>query len=228
MQYSIQNLIVIKKEINSKLNKVESNNTPNIIAVSKTFSLDKILPLIEYGHQDFGENKVQESIEKWSIEKQKNKNIRLHLIGKLQRNKVKYIAPFVYLIHSVDSVRLLNEINKQAEKNNKTISVLLQIDISDDNTKFGFSFNEIDTLLNSDLMNELNNVKIEGLMGMASFTLNQETIKNQFTSLKNLYHSYKKKLNFKILSMGMSGDYKIAIECGSNLIRLGSSIFGNR
>ena len=118
-------------------------------------------------------------------------------------------------------------INKE-KKNNKTISVLLQIDISDDNTKFGFSFNEIDTLLNSDLMNELNNVKIEWIMGMASFTLNEETIKNKFTSLKNLYHSYKKKLNFKILSMGMSGDYKIAIECGSNLIRLGSSIFGNR
>lgn len=197
----------------------------NIIAVSKTKPVEKIKHVYDLGHKDFGENKVQELVKKYE---ELPDDINWHLIGKLQRNKVKYIAPFVYLIHSVDSVRLLNEINKQAEKNNKTISVLLQIDISDDNTKFGFSFNEIDTLLNSDLINELNNVKIEGLMGMASFTLNEETIKNQFTSLKNLYHSYKKKLNFKILSMGMSGDYKIAIECGSNLIRLGSSIFGNR
>ena len=196
-----------------------------LVAVSKTKPVELIKNAYDCGQRDFGENKVQELVNKFEI---LPKDIKWHMIGHLQRNKVKYIAPFVYLIHSVDSVRLLNEINKQAEKNNKTISVLLQIDISDDNTKFGFSFNEIDTLLNSDLMNELNNVKIEGLMGMASFTLNQETIKNQFTSLKNLYHSYKKKLNFKILSMGMSGDYKIAIECGSNLIRLGSSIFGNR
>ena len=196
-----------------------------LVVVSKTQSNDDIIKAYNTGQKIFGENKVQELIRK---QEELPKDIKWHMIGHLQRNKVKYIAPFVYLIHSVDSVRLLNEINKQAEKNNKTISVLLQIDISDDNTKFGFSFNEIDTLLNSDLMNELNNVKIEGLMGMASFTLNEETIKNQFTSLKNLYHSYKKKLNFKILSMGMSGDYKIAIECGSNLIRLGSSIFGNR
>ena len=196
-----------------------------LVAVSKTKPMELIKNAYDCGQRDFGENKVQELVNKFEI---LPKDIKWHMIGHLQRNKVKYIAPFVYLIHSVDSVRLLNEINKQAEKNNKTISVLLQIDISDDNTKFGFSFNEIDTLLNSDLMNELNNVKIECLMGMASFTLNQETIKNQFTSLKNLYHSYKKKLNFKILSMGMSGDYKIAIECGSNLIRLGSSIFGNR
>ena len=196
-----------------------------LVAVSKTKPMDLIKNAYDCGQRDFGENKVQELVNKFES---LPKDIKWHMIGHLQRNKVKYIAPFVYLIHSVDSVRLLNEINKQAKKNNKTISVLLQIDISDDNTKFGFSFNEIDTLLNSDLMNELNNVKIEGLMGMASFTLNEETIKNQFTSLKNLYHSYKKKLNFKILSMGMSGDYKIAIECGSNLIRLGSSIFGNR
>jgi len=197
----------------------------SLVAVSKTKPVELIKNAYDCGQRDFGENKVQELVNKFEL---LPKDIKWHMIGHLQRNKVKYIAPFVYLIHSVDSVRLLNEINKQAEKNNKTISVLLQIDISDDNTKFGFSFNEIDTLLNSDLMNELNNVKIEGLMGMASFTLNEETIKNQFTSLKNLYHSYKKKLNFKILSMGMSGDYKIAIECGSNLIRLGSSIFGNR
>ena len=197
----------------------------SLVAVSKTKPVELIKNAYDCGQRDFGENKVQELVNKFEL---LPKDIKWHMIGHLQRNKVKYIAPFVYLIHSVDSVRLLNEINKQAEKNNKTISVLLQIDISDDNTKFGFSFNEIDTLLNSDLINELNNVKIEGLMGMASFTLNEETIKNQFTSLKNLYHSYKKKLNFKILSMGMSGDYKIAIECGSNLIRLGSSIFGNR
>ncbi len=197
----------------------------SLVAVSKTKPVELIKNAYDCGQRDFGENKVQELVNKFEL---LPKDIKWHMIGHLQRNKVKYIAPFVYLIHSVDSIRLLNEINKQAEKNNKTISVLLQIDISDDNTKFGFSFNEIDTLLNSDLINELNNVKIEGLMGMASFTLNEETIKNQFTSLKNLYHSYKKKLNFKILSMGMSGDYKIAIECGSNLIRLGSSIFGNR
>ena len=197
----------------------------SLVAVSKTKPVELIKNAYDCGQRDFGENKVQELVNKFEI---LPKDIKWHMIGHLQRNKVKYIAPFVYLIHSVDSFRLLNEINKQGKKNNKTISVLLQIDISDDNTKFGFSFNEIDTLLNSDLINELNNVKIEGLMGMASFTLNEETIKNQFTSLKNLYHNYKKNLNFKILSMGMSGDYKIAIECGSNLIRLGSSIFGNR
>ena len=197
----------------------------SLVAVSKTKPVELIKNAYDCGQRDFGENKVQELVNKFEL---LPRDIKWHMIGHLQRNKVKYIAPFVYLIHSVDSVRLLNEINKQAEKNNKTISVLLQIDISDDNTKFGFSFNEIDTLLNSDLMSELNNVKIEGLMGMASFTLNEETIKNEFTSLKNLYHNYKKKLDFKILSMGMSGDYKIAIECGSNLIRLGSSIFGNR
>jgi len=196
-----------------------------LVAVSKTKPVDLIKNAYDCGQRDFGENKVQELVNKYEM---LPKDIKWHMIGHLQRNKVKYIAPFVYLIHSVDSVRLLNEINKQAEKNNKTINVLLQIDISDDNTKFGFSFNEIDNLLNSDLINELNNVKIEGLMGMASFTLNEKTIKDQFTSLKNLYHSYKNKLNFKILSMGMSGDYKIAIECDSNLIRLGSSIFGNR
>ena len=196
-----------------------------LVAVSKTKPMELIKNAYDCGQRDFGENKVQELVNKFES---LPKDIKWHMIGHLQRNKVKYIAPFVYLVHSVDSIRLLNEINKQAKKNNKTISVLLQIDISDDNTKFGFSFNEIDTLLNSDLMNELKNVKIEGLMGMASFTLNEETIKNQFTSLKNLYQSHKKKINFKILSMGMSGDYKIAIECGSNLIRLGSSIFGNR
>jgi len=196
-----------------------------LVAVSKTKPVDLIKNAYDCGQRDFGENKVQELVNKYEM---LPKDIKWHMIGHLQRNKVKYIAPFVYLIHSVDSVRLLNEINKQAEKNNKTINVLLQIDISDDNTKFGFSFNEIDNLLNSDLINELNNVKIEGLMGMASFTLNEKTIKDQFTSLKNLYNSYKNKLNFKILSMGMSGDYKIAIECDSNLIRLGSSIFGNR
>ena len=196
-----------------------------LVAVSKTKPVDLIKNAYDCGQRDFGENKVQELVNKYEM---LPKDIKWHMIGHLQRNKVKYIAPFVYLIHSVDSVRLLNEINKQAEKNNKTINVLLQIDISDDNTKFGFSFNEIDNLLNSDLINELNNVKIEGLMGMASFTLNEKTIKDQFTSLKNLYYSYKNKLNFKILSMGMSGDYKIAIECDSNLIRLGSSIFGNR
>ena len=196
-----------------------------LVAVSKTKPVDLIKNAYDCGQRDFGENKVQELVNKYEM---LPKDIKWHMIGHLQRNKVKYIAPFVYLIHSVDSVRLLNEINKQAEKNNKTINVLLQIDISDDNTKFGFSFNEIDNLLNSDLINELNNVKIEGLMGMASFTLNEKTIKDQFTSLKNLYNSYKNKLNFKILSMGMSSDYKIAIECDSNLIRLGSSIFGNR
>ena len=163
----------------------------SLVAVSKTKPVELIKNAYDCGQRDFGENKVQELVNKFEL---LPKNIKWHMIGHLQRNKVKYIAPFVYLIHSVDSVRLLNEINKQAEKNNKTISVLLQIDISDDNTKFGFSFNEIDTLLNSDLMNELNNVKIEGLMGMASFTLNEETIKNQFTSLKNLYHNYSKLL----------------------------------
>ena len=193
-----------------------------LVAVSKTKPKELIKNAYDCGQRDFGENKVQELVNKFEI---LPKDIKWHMIGHLQRNKVKYIAPFVYLIHSVDSVRLLNEINKQAKKNNKTISVLLQIDISDDNTKFGFSFNEIDTLLNSDLMNELNNVKIEGLMGMASFTKDKNQIRNEFKLLKSIYDKYQ---SFKILSMGMSGDYSIAIEEGSNMIRVGSKIFGER
>ena len=146
MHYSIQNLIIIKKEINSKLNKVESNNTPNIIAVSKTFSLDKILPLIEYGHQDFGENKVQESIEKWSIEKQKNKNIRLHLIGKLQRNKVKSAVEIFDYIHSVDNQKLAKKISEEQIKQKKKVKIFMQVNVGNENQKSGIDVENLEDL----------------------------------------------------------------------------------
>jgi len=200
-------------------------NNVKLVAVSKTKSINLIESAYRAGQRDFGENKVQELVNKFE---NLPKDINWHMIGHLQRNKVKYIAPFIYLIQSVDSLRLLIEINKQGIKNNRLINVLVQMDISNDETKFGFSYQEFEELINKNEINTLKNICIKGMMGMASFTKDENKIKDEFYSLNKFYKKHKKFLNLEILSMGMSGDFKIAINCNSNLIRLGSSIFGDR
>ncbi len=197
-----------------------------LVAVSKTKPNEMIIEAYDAGQRDFGENYVQELVDKYE---QLPKDIRWHFIGHLQSNKVKYITPFVHLIHGVDSIKLLQEINKQAQKNNRTVNCLLQIYIAQEETKFGFSFEECDAFLNSEVFSQLKNIKILGFMAMASNTDNKDQIKKEFKSLKDFAH---KSLIFNpsslILSYGMSSDYKIAIEEGSTLIRVGSSIFGER
>ena len=198
-----------------------------LVAVSKTKPIETILEACSKGHLDFGENKVQEL-----VQKQENlpKNIRWHMIGHVQRNKVKYIAPFVYLIHGVDSLKLLNEINKQGKKNNKTINCLLQIHIAKEENKFGFDIQEIKEFIENKQYELWTNVKIVGVMGMATFTENKNLVKQEFEQLKSYFDELRTFFSneFKIISMGMSGDYKEAIEAGSNMVRIGSSLFGRR
>ena len=210
------NLSRIKKEIPSNV---------LLVAVSKTKPSKDILIAYNAGHYHFGENKIQELVKKHN---ELPKEIKWHMIGHLQRNKVKYIAPFIHLIHSVDSLKLLNEINKQGQKNNRKINVLIQIDISNDLTKFGFSFNEINELFVSSNFEEFEYISVKGFMGMASFTNDKKLIRNQFINLSNLFEKFKKTHSLKFLSMGMSSDYLEAVECNSNIIRLGSNIFGKR
>ncbi|HZW62985.1 MAG TPA: YggS family pyridoxal phosphate-dependent enzyme [Flavobacteriaceae bacterium] len=200
-----------------------------LVAVSKTKPPEDILEAYKTGHRIFGENKVQELVEKYEI---LPKDIEWHMIGHLQRNKVKYIASFVQLIHGVDSLKLLKEINKQAQKNNRIIHCLLQVKIAKEDSKYGLSAANVKSLLESPEVSQLKNIYIEGLMGMATFTENDEQIKKEFTVLASLFDNLKaihtKNCKLKTLSMGMSGDYKLAITCGSNMIRLGSTIFGER
>jgi pyridoxal phosphate enzyme (YggS family) len=197
-----------------------------LVAVSKTKPAEEVLELYNLGHRDFGENYVQELVAKAA---QLPKDIRWHFIGHLQSNKVKQIASFVHLIHGVDSLRLLQEINKQAGKNNRVIDCLLQVHIAEEETKFGFDENEVEELIKKITAEPLPDVRICGLMGMASFTENMETIRGEFKGLKNLY-SKLQTTNFKLqtLSMGMSADYKVAVEEGSNMVRIGSLLFGER
>jgi len=215
--------------ISDKIEILKTNIPENItlVAVSKTKPIEMIQEASSKGHLDFGENKVQELVIKYES---LSKNIRWHMIGHLQRNKVKYIAPFVYLIHGVDSVKLLKEINKQGLKNNRKINCLLQVHIAKEETKFGFSLEELRELVNSKKNLLLNNINVLGLMGMATFTENKNLVKQEFDYLKTIFDELKFDFNenFEIISMGMSGDYKEAIEAGSNMIRIGSSIFGVR
>lgn len=194
-----------------------------VVAVSKTKPADVIQEAYEAGHVDFGENKVQELCQKHET---LPKNIRWHMIGHLQRNKVKYIAPFVHLIHGVDSERLLNEINKQGAKNDRIIDVLLQIHIAEESTKFGFSYEDAEAVLSK--AKELENVRITGLMGMASYTDNTAQLTAEFSGLQDFYNRLKATNKWTTLSMGMSNDYKLAVDLGSNMIRVGSLIFGSR
>ena len=210
------NLIEIKSNI--------SNNV-QLVAVSKTKPIKNIKVAYKTGQLHFGENKIQELVSKHDV---LPKDIKWHMIGHLQSNKVKYIASFIHLIHSVDSMKLIKEINKQALKNDKIINILIQIDISNDGSKFGFSIDDINSIIYNDKLSVFESVRINGFMGMASFTSDENLIRNQFTSLNKLFKKHRKALSLNVLSMGMSADYKIAIECNSNLIRLGSTIFGER
>ena len=199
-----------------------------LVAVSKTKPIEMIQQAMQSGHLDFGENKVQELVEK---HESLPKDINWHMIGHLQRNKVKYIAPFVHLVHGADSERLINEINKQAKKNNRKIDCLLQFHIARESSKFEFSIDEVEEILANSKLEDWQNINIRGVMGMATFTTDTSQVKEEFLQLKKYFNILFKKINrdnFNIISMGMSGDYKIAIDCGSNMVRIGSSIFGTR
>ena len=206
-----------------KVKKTLSNNI-KIVAVSKTKSKEKILEIYNTGHKDFGENKIQELKEKYN---DLPKDIKWHMIGHVQKNKVKYIAPFIELIHSVDSFKLLEEINKHAEKNKRIIKCLLQIKIAKEESKFGLFKDEVESLIL--LSSNLKNVKIIGLMGMATFTDNQKIIDKEFKEISSLFENLKILYpQLLILSIGMSSDYLIAINNGTNMVRIGSQIFGDR
>lgn len=201
-----------------------------LIAVSKTKPTSALQQAYDAGQRHFGENKVQEMCEKHA---ELPKDIHWHLIGHLQTNKVKYIAPFVHLIHSVDSLKLLVEINKQANKNNRIIDVLLQFHVAEEETKFGLNLEEAKILLESSEFEKSNNIRVVGVMGMASFVEDESQIRREFKELKSIFDAIKGQYflhidYFKEISMGMSGDFPLAIEEGSTMIRVGSSIFGGR
>lgn len=217
-------LNMIKNNLQNIKSQLPTNVT--LVAVSKTKPISDIQEAYDAGQRVFGENKIQEMATKYEA---LPKDIEWHMIGHLQRNKVKYMAHFVDLIHGVDSLKTLLEINKQAKKHNRVIKCLLQAKIAKEDTKFGLSFEEITEVLNSDVLKDLENVSIVGFMGMATFTDNQEQLSEEFSSLNKFYQQQQKIFpNLTTLSMGMSGDFQLAIEKGSNMVRIGSSIFGVR
>ena len=218
-----QNLLKIKSSLPS---------TVTLVAVSKTKPISDLMEAYFAGQRIFGENRVQEMAEKWEA---MPKDIEWHMIGHVQTNKVKFMAQFVSLIHGVDSLKLLEEINKQAQKNNRIIDCLLQVYIAEEESKFGLDEDELNEILHfvQNDKNGMKNIRIVGLMGMATFTDNQNQIKKEFTHLKSIFdylvtQPRTQNLEPKTLSMGMSGDYQLAIECGSTMVRIGSSIFGGR
>ncbi|TDS66131.1 YggS family pyridoxal phosphate-dependent enzyme [Myroides indicus] len=217
--------------ITENLKKIKDSLPDNIIlvAVSKTKPIEDILEAYHTGQRVFGENKIQEMTEKQEV---LPKDIQWHMIGHVQRNKVKYMASYVSLIHGVDSLKLLKEIDKQAKKHRRIIPCLLQVFIATEETKFGLEQDELLELIHSDEFKSLQNIKIIGLMGMASFTTDTQKIQKEFQSLKDTFDYVKPyqlpNCHFEQLSIGMSGDYKIGIECGSTMVRIGSSIFGER
>ena len=196
-----------------------------LVAVSKTKPISDLMQAYEAGQRIFGENKIQEMESKWQ---EMPKDIEWHMIGHVQSNKVKYMAPFVSLIHAVDSLKLLKEINKQAKKNDRIIDCMLQIKIAKEESKFGMTREDAISLLSSEEIKTLDNVRIVGLMGMATFTDDESQVGDEFQGLKNFYDSIQENYNFKVLSIGMSGDYPLAIKKGSTMVRVGSAIFGER
>lgn len=220
--------LIIVMSIADNLNKIKSSLPADVclVVVTKTHPVEKLMEVYTAGHRIFGENKVQEMCEKHDV---LPKDIQWHLIGHLQSNKVKYIAPFVSLIHSVDSEKLLKEINKEALKNKRVIDCLLQVYIAKEETKFGLDFNEVIQLLEREATKQLKNIRIVGLMGMATNTDDLSQVANEFKSLSDFFTSIKNpNPQLHVLSMGMSSDYTIAIANGSNMIRVGSSVFGAR
>ena len=217
----------------SLINKQLNDSNARLIVVTKTRSIEELQETYAAGALEFGENRVQEMVEKQAV---LPKDILWHQIGHLQTNKVKYIAPFVHLIHSVDSLNLLKEINKQGAKNNRIIHCLLQIFIATEESKFGLDFKEAEALLMNTAFAEMQNIRIVGLMGMASFTADEEQIRREFKSLADFFQQLKNNktgistglVEWAELSMGMSGDYLIAVELGATLVRVGSAIFGPR
>lgn len=212
----ISNFLAVKNQIPEGV---------QLVAVSKNHPADNIKTIYDAGQKVFGENKVQELVEKYEI---LPKDIEWHLIGHLQTNKVKYIAPFVNTIQSVDSEKVLKEINKEAFKNSRIINILLQVKIAEEDSKFGLTISESKTIFESYLNGKFPNIKITGLMGMATFTENKNQIKTEFLKLKNLFDDINKSSSLETLSMGMSDDFELAIECGANSVRIGSAIFGAR
>ena len=218
MHSTVKNLLDIQDTIKVKLNEININNYPKIIAVSKTFKIDQISPLIDYGHIDFGENKVQEAVEKWTEVKKINPEIKLHMIGKLQTNKVKFAVKLFDYIHSVDSTKLAKKISEEQNKINKNIKIFLQVNIGNENQKSGINKSELKQLVS--YCKEMN-LDLIGLMCIPPFDVNPE---RYFDEMKEL----NKKYGFVELSMGMSSDYLIAVEKSSTYLRIGSSIFGQR
>jgi pyridoxal phosphate enzyme (YggS family) len=214
------NLLHIKSQLPEKV---------TLVAVSKTKPVSDLMEAYNVGQRIFGENKIQEMTEKWE---QMPKDIQWHMIGHVQTNKVKYMAEYVSLIHGVDSLKLLQEINKQAAKHNRVIDCLLQMYIAEEETKFGLDEKELEEILQFVQNYKLQNIKVVGLMGMATFTDNQSQLKKEFLNLKSTFDKINSlsivNYQLSIISMGMSGDYNLAIECGSTMVRIGSSIFGNR
>ena len=215
------------KEVTTNYQKIKTSLPPEVqlVAVSKTHPVEKILEVYNLGQRVFGENKVQELREKQPLLPQ---DIQWHLIGHLQTNKVKYIAEFIDTIQSVDSAKLLEEINRQAAKNNRKIKVLLQVKIAEEESKFGLEIHEAKELFTDWLNGNYQNVEVEGLIGMATFTDNKAQVMKEFTFLKQIFDKMSLQKPLKILSMGMSDDYLLAIDCGANSVRIGSAIFGNR
>lgn len=215
-----ESLLTIKNEL---------PDTVILVAVSKTKPVSDLEEAYAAGQRIFGENKIQEMTQKWEV---MPKDIQWHMIGHVQTNKVKYMAEYVSLVHGVDSLKLLKEINKQAKKHNRVINCLLQMHIAEESTKFGLDKEELDNLITSDVFKTLENVNVVGLMGMATFTDDKNQIKKEFATLKEIFSSLQSikstNLDVKILSMGMSGDYKLAMDQGSTMVRIGSSIFGSR
>ena len=216
-----QNITKLKQSLSAEV---------TLVAVSKTKPVSDLQEAYNAGQRVFGENKIQEMTDKFQ---ELPKDIEWHMIGHVQTNKVKYMAPYVHLIHAVDSLKLLTEINKQALKHDRIINCLLQLKIASEDSKFGLSVKALEELLNNEKLPLLENIKIVGLMGMASFSDAKTQVTNEFNLLKSTFDTLKdkklpKNCNLQTISMGMSGDYPIALECGSNMIRVGSAIFGNR